>query len=111
MFYDFRQNNSGGTFYVDSSVAQYVLIEANDADEANARAQEIGIYFNGVDDGVDCECCGDRWYETSSDGTEAPTLYGEPVESHEEKFSFTPSGEPLIHVYYLNGEQKTYPSK
>lgn len=112
MFYTFRQNNSGGSFHVDSRVAQYVVIEANDSSEANARAQEIGIYFNGVYDGGDCECCGDRWYEASSyDGTETSTLYGEPVESYEDKVRFTPSEEPLIHVYYLNGEKKTYLSK
>lgn len=47
-------------------------------DEANARAKGIGLYFDGVDDGRDCECCGDRWYEkwSDSDGqAEEPTVY------------------------------------
>ena len=30
--------------------------------DANDIAQGNGIYFNGVADGIDCDCCGDRWY-------------------------------------------------
>lgn len=112
MFYSFRQNNSGGSFDVDSSVAQFVIIEANDSSEANARAQEIGIYFDGVDNGSDCECCGDRWYPADDfDGTETPMIYRDTAESYIPMVNFIPSGEPLVHVYYLNGEQKTYLAK
>lgn len=112
MFYSFRQNNSGGSFDVDSSVAQYVIIEAQNARKANAIASSKGIYFDGVDNGSDCECCGDRWYPADDfDGTETPTVYGKPVESYEPSYSFTSPGEPLIHVYYLNGEKKTILAK
>jgi len=65
-WYHFRQNNSGGGWDIDENVGQDVFIEAHDADEANARADEIGIYFDGVDSGQDCECCGDRWYPVSA---------------------------------------------
>lgn len=59
----FRQNNSGGTFDVDQKkgIGVDVYIEAFNADQANDHAERIGLYFNGVEDGPDCECCGDRW--------------------------------------------------
>jgi len=82
MFYAFSQNNSGGSFHDDhvSGVSKFVIIEADSADEANERAEAIGLYFNGCDDGRDCSCCGDRWYPTSKrEGEEVPSIYGEPV--------------------------------
>jgi len=63
MFYTFSQNNSGGSFEVTDSVAEYVVVEANDLTHAIERALAIGIYFDGVNAGLDCECCGDRWSE------------------------------------------------
>lgn len=65
MYYIFDQNNSGGSFDVNDNVAEYVIIEANNNEEANDKAEDIGIYFNGVNQGLDCDCCGDRWYPTS----------------------------------------------
>ena len=61
MFFEYNQNNSGGSFDVDSQVCHRVIIEANDKDDAYFIAQSKGIYFNGVHNGKDCECCGDRW--------------------------------------------------
>ena len=63
MFYRFRQNNSGGSFDIDPStgLGVSVYIEADSPDQANTIAEDIGIYFNGCEDGHDCECCGDRW--------------------------------------------------
>lgn len=79
-WFTFRQNNSGGRFKVDDSVDVYVIVQAYTADEANTIAEDIGIYFNGVDDDRDCPCCGDRWYRASdSEGDDVPTIYGEPV--------------------------------
>lgn len=73
-FFRFHQNNSGGSFDIDDErgIGPNVWIEADDADDANARAQEIGIYFDGVDKGEDCECCGNRWYEASGTGEDHP---------------------------------------
>lgn len=80
MFYTFSQNNSGGSFIEDDRVTQYVIIEANSADAANALAEVYGLYFNGCDDGRDCPCCGDRWYRTwEGEGTEHPEIYGKPA--------------------------------
>jgi hypothetical protein len=79
MFFTYRQNNSGGRFIGEINI----IIEADSAKEADEIAQENGVYFDGVDDGHDCECCGDRWYRAWEDGTENPEIYGEAVgESH-----------------------------
>jgi hypothetical protein len=41
---------------------------------------KAGIYFNGVEDGQDCECCGDRWYpQLNYIGDDEPIVYGTPV--------------------------------
>lgn len=106
MFFHFNQNNSGGSFDIDEDVAHNVIIEARDAHEANQKAESIGIYFNGVDDGRDCECCGDRWYSAWGEGNAEPLIYGEPPEKHTD--IFTLPGEPLCHVYYLDGRKVTY---
>ena len=81
-FYTFNQNNSGGLFEHDESagIGYSVAIEATSAKDALRRAEDIGIYFNGCDAGLDCSCCGDRWSDwmDESDGTETPTNgYGE----------------------------------
>lgn len=80
-WWEFQQNNSGGLFDHDpeAGIGYLVFIEARNADEASARAQEIGIYFDGCRDGTDCPCCGDRWYEPYGDGDPVPNVYGEIV--------------------------------
>ena len=80
MFYTFSQNNSGGDFIINDKVAEWVIIEADSADEANDIAEGVGIYFDGCENGYDCDCCGDRWYRQYDDeGTETPQIYGRPV--------------------------------
>lgn len=84
-WYSFRQNNSGGSFYYDDNLGIEVFIEATSTREANSRAEDLGIYFNGcseyIDDdgewsGRDCPCCGDRWYEAYGDGeVEFPKIH------------------------------------
>ena len=105
-FYTYNQNNSGGRYQLDeySGIAEYVIIEANNAKQANAIATSIGIYFNGVEEGNDCSCCGDRWYTAEEyDATEIPSIYSDPVETHKGMFSSYSSA-----VHYLNGEIKRY---
>ena len=73
--YEFNQNNSGGKFTVDDQLCHRLFIEADDDMEADFIAQSKGVYFNGVDNGSDCPCCGDRWH--SAEGHDAITLnYG-----------------------------------
>lgn len=78
-FFTFDQNNSGGSFDHDeaSGIGYRVCVEAVDAAHAISRAQVIGVYFNGCDDGRDCPCCGDRWSDYVDGGTDEPTAYGD----------------------------------
>ena len=107
-FFHFSQNNSGGSFVIDETLAHHVIIEAVSAKDANARAMEIGIYFNGCDSGMDCECCGDRWHEQWSDdsGDDTPMIYGDKPETYEDYF--TKEGQPVCHVYRIYGGKATY---
>lgn len=83
-FFTYRQNNSGGSFEVDDKVDVYVIIEAESAVQANSIADDIGIYFDGCEKGLDCECCGDRWAEVDeSDGREVPMIYSYPVSEYQ----------------------------
>ena len=103
MFFEFNQNNSGGDFVVDDRVCHHVIIEASSADQANEIAEAVGIYFNGVDDGVDCDCCGDRWYPQwgSAAGTEDPLIYGQDPTKYVDRF--TEAGEVYCRIYYKDG--------
>lgn len=80
-FFTFNQNNSGGSFDHDrhSGIGYNVVIEAIDEKDALRRAEDIGLYFNGCDTGMDCSCCGDRWSDWLDEGTEFPESYGKPV--------------------------------
>lgn len=70
-WWHYRQNNSGGHFTYNprEGVSVNVYIQAKDCIEADFRAGLIGIYFNGVQHGKDCECCGDRWFAQADWGT------------------------------------------
>lgn len=109
MFYTFSQNNSGGGFDHDGArgIAQYVVIEADSAEDANERANEIGLYFDGVDSGDDCDCCGDRWREArESDGTYGPTIYGRDALTYSSDYGLSifrrPPGESVA-VHFADG--------
>ncbi len=76
----FYQNNSGGIFdhEPEHGIGCGLFIEANDRDHAIARAEGIGLYFDGVAQGRDCDCCGDRWRTPwNDDGTDKPSRYSE----------------------------------
>lgn len=107
-FFHFSQNNPGGSFHINETVAHHVIIEAYSAKDANARAEDIGIYFNGCDTGTDCTCCGDRWSEqwSDGDGDKTPLIYGESPEKFED--FFTKEGQPVCHVYHIDGSKTTY---
>jgi hypothetical protein len=61
-FYEYSQNNTGGSFTTDDKLCHRLFIEANSSTEADEIAEGFGCYWNGVDEGSDCPCCGDRWY-------------------------------------------------
>jgi hypothetical protein len=60
-FYEFSQNDSGGSFVTDDKLCHRLFIEAESEDAATKIAEDLGCYWNGVEEGYDCECCGDRW--------------------------------------------------
>lgn len=96
MFFTYNQNNSGGSFTYDKvwGISEYVIIEADSADEANDIAEGIGLYFDGCADGMDCECCGDRWYRAwdDEDGEDEPSVYGKPIGETVDTFNLRFSG-------------------
>jgi len=82
MFYTFYQNNSGGSFHESHGICNHVIVEADNANDANNRAENIGLYFDGCNKGFDCSCCGDRWYPAwREEGTQKPMIYSLVVES------------------------------
>lgn len=60
-WFQFNQNNSNGIFDVDDKVCHRLFIEAESFKDAIRKAEELGCYWDGVEKGIDCECCGDRW--------------------------------------------------
>lgn len=58
-WWQYRQNNSGGSFDADGGMETWIW--AQSASQADAIAEQNGIYFDGCREGQDCPCCGDRW--------------------------------------------------
>lgn len=107
MFFTFHQNNSGGRFQVDDKVTEFVIIEANDANHANLIAESIGIYFDGCENGMDCSCCGDRWYPVSGyNGKYSPMIYDK--HPSEYKSMWIRKGYAYCYVYYLDAERAAF---
>lgn len=117
-FYNYRQNNSGGHFDYseDHGIAVNVIVEATDADDANRRAETIGLYWDGCNDGRDCSCCGDRWHPAWRDesGTDVPKVYSRPVvegmtyrELHGDslwaRWRLTPADRADVFIHYADG--------
>ena len=102
-WFTYVQNNSGGSFTVNDDVANYVIIQAHNADEANLIALEYGIYFGGVASGLDCSCCGDRWYMVNDDeGTNQPMIYSGVVSLDQTVLSDKYGEHPIrIHKYIV----------
>ena len=67
-YYNYRQNNSGGSF---AEPAINVVIKADSPAQADAIAITKGIYFDPEFE-IDCDCCGNRWYPaTDYDASES----------------------------------------
>lgn len=102
-FFNFRQNNSGGSFDDNDDVCEEVIIEAHSPEEANLLADNHGIYFDGCAMGLDCSCCGDRWYRLYEDekGTDEPMIYSKKV-----KEVYKGMFRNKCIIYYLNGKKE-----
>lgn len=106
-FYMWDQNNSGGSFGVDENISHRVVIEADTYDEAEALAFDFGIYYDGVEEGYDCDCCGDRWYG-GSELTER-CLEGKTLEEYLQGMADLYGWEdPDIILHYEDGTKKTF---
>lgn len=108
-FYEFDQNNTGGSFIVDDKVCHLVIIEAESDREAEEKAFSLGVYYNGCEEGMDCECCGDRWYPPSE--YNFPMKYADYVfESVEDYANYVANMYgwtiPDARIFYKNGEVK-----
>lgn len=66
-WYEYSQNNSGGSFDVNDKVCHRLYIQAETAEQANAKAEELECYWDGCASDMDCPCCGDRWYRNYDD--------------------------------------------
>lgn len=93
-FYSYYQNNSGGRLIenADKGIGHLVIVEAYSADDADRRAEQIGLYFDGRGD---CNCCGDRW-SNAWDYQKVPSYNDTPVEELD-PFYFP------VYVHYLDG--------
>jgi hypothetical protein len=111
MFATYHQNNPGDYFVsdYDAGITRFVIVEAASEFEAMDRALAIGIYFNGVEAGEDCECCGDRWSELYEVDTE-PRVYGmfpaEYVAATETDLRMPPGREVCVH--YADGRKEWF---
>ena len=108
MFYTYRQNNSYGVFDVDDNVKHYVIIEADSASGADEKAESIGLYFDGVEKGRDCPCCGDRWHKAYSlgygiEGTKEPEIWGQSASKYLKEKERSLWKEEAI-IYYKDGK-------
>lgn len=110
MFYHFNQNNSGGSFHFneEKGITHHVVIEADNKSEANAIAEEIGIYFDGYGD---CSCCGNRWYPVDEyDKEEFPHIYGATIEMQMSSKYFTrwmKEGKEVC-IHYKDGRKEWF---
>lgn len=107
-FFTFDQNNSGGRFIENhkAGITHRVIIQAFDHEEANRRAEEIGIYFDD-DYFYDCRCCGQRWYRTwKGEATDVPEVYGQDVSGgvYFPSAYHTQWTEAEAYIHYLSGK-------
>jgi len=101
-FFTFSQNNSGGSFYRNDMVREFVVVEAQNAKEANSKFDEISYNYSDS-----CPCCGSRWYEVDEDeGSDKPMGYGEPFTNFyaDKKWH---RGYTIV-VYYYDGTKRFF---
>ena len=102
-FFMWSQNDSGGRFHVNDNLTWRVVIEADSYQQAEAKAFDLGVYYNGVEEGHDCDCCGDRWYEGSELDVE-----GGPMLEHLQEYADEYGWEsPSVIIHYADGTKGT----
>lgn len=112
-FYEITQNNSGGSFDVDDKLCHRLFIEASSPHEAANKAEELGCYWDGCANNMDCSCCGDRWHKpTKHNKVEFPVKWAEnntfhTIEEYAQylanKYGWT---KPDCRIFYKDGTVK-----
>lgn len=105
-WYEFSQNNSGGSFDVDDKLCHRLFIEAETEKDAVKKAEEMGAYFDGIDD---CPCCGNRWHEP--DELKFPEELGAVVLNDVESYAQNLADnygwtKPDARIFYASGDVK-----
>lgn len=101
-FYTVHQNNSGGYYRINEDVDMFVCVQAPNVEIAKDIFKRILKPYREF-----CPCCGERWnddYLCEENGSEVPTIYGEPYKKF--KDSFWANGKIII--YYLDGNKEIY---
>ena len=102
-YYLYDQNNSGGSFEVDHTegISVYVIIAARSTREADQKAEDLGLYFDGCETDRDCSCCGDRWYSADEyDAKPYPHIHGTKLKDYVSTFKWEDID---VYVHYYNG--------
>jgi len=109
MFYTYHQNNSDGEYEYNNNISRYIIVEAVDREESDCIAEGLGVYFDGIDNNIDCPCCGDRWQRASDcDSASEPMVYGLSIQDYtadygHREFGLTSKDEIIVRVFYKNG--------
>ena len=107
-FFDYHQNNSGGGFDFDddAGISILVVIEADNAGEANDKAESIGLYFDGAGD---CSTCGYRWSDAYGKGDDVPSDYGTPISDTDFGwYRNWAKPHPVAYVHFADGLVQAY---
>lgn len=112
-WFRFDQNNSGGSFHVDKKICYRLYLQASDYGSARTKALELGVYFDGVSNGIDCSCCGDRWSDYEEKIGKFPMEYKGTISFKDiEEYAQFMANEyggwttPDIRLYYADGKVK-----
>jgi len=76
--YMYRQNNSGGFYSLPAR--NIIVVDAKSESHALEIAKKAGLYLDGCNMGVDCSCCGDRWYDFAREFTSVQSAKDEAID-------------------------------
>ena len=113
LYYVMRQYPNRGEYEINANVASIVVIQTHDPLKANFIALSKGIYFDGIEKGIDCSCCDDRWkpFTSRSRGHNMPMVEHVPLLTYLDDWisSDMLQGCPshtLAYIYYSDGEKE-----
>lgn len=104
MFYCYRQMNPDGTFVVNDSITVNVIIEADSDQEADSKAEQLGISFDSLTDDATQPPRWDsaRGYAAFTD----PSRYVRAAKHYD--LSNVAVGEAFCYVYDSAGQKQSF---